>query len=200
MKSLIITLTVIAGVQWLPAQEKIPQEEAVKYAAVLGTDPKLLSGTPIATDVDLLKPVAVREGEFAGMVLPQKGLKAEGLAPKGKDVIPLGQLWLLNLTPVRDGAGVPSEKLLLATVTRRGEERTLPKCALGLSRNPAGTLELLVFGKAKEPLLKLPVKTIDAQQELPIDATAAHEGDQGSITLKILGKYEAKLTVTELRL
>ena len=200
MKPVIISLTLLAGLQVISAQEKLPQEEALKYATALSADPKLLAGTPIATDVDTSKPVALREGEFGGMILPQKNLKVEDLAPAGKAVVPIGQLWLRNLTPVLDGSGISQDKLLLAAVTRRGEEITLPKCALGVRRNDAGVLELLVFGKDKEPLLKLPLKSIDVRQELPIDATAARTSDEGSITVKILGKYEAKVTVTELRL
>jgi hypothetical protein len=68
----------------------------------------------------------------------------------------------------------------------------------GLDRSDA--LELLVFGKDKEPLVTLPLKRMDAPQELPLDFTAERTGDAGCLTIRILGKYEAKLMVTELGL
>ena len=48
--------------------------------------------------------------------------------------------------------------------------------------------------------MTLPLKRMDAPQELPLDFTAERTGDAGCLTIKILGKYEAKLMVTELEL
>lgn len=76
----------------------------------------------------------------------------------------------------------------------------MSQCALGVRRNGPDALELLVFGKDKEPLLKVPLKKIEAQQEPPIDMSAERTGDEGRITLRILGKYEAGFLVTELGL
>jgi hypothetical protein len=199
MKSTITLLAVLSVVQFASAQERLSREEALKYATAVSADAKQLKGTPIATDVDPQKPVAIRDEDYGGMVLPQKNLTAETLAKAGKDeVTPVGQLWLHKLSPMRDGEAVSSSKLRLVTVQADGSEATVPQCTLGVKRDSQGKLELLVFGKDKNPLLTVPLKAIDAKQELPIDMTAERESDSGRLTLKILGKYEASLQVSPL--
>jgi hypothetical protein len=134
------------------------------------------------------------------MVLPQKNLKTVGLASVGDAIVPIGQLWLYNLTPMREGQAVGSEKLRLVKVSADGETATVPQCALGVRKSRAGALELVIFGKSKEPLLTVPLKTVEAKQQLPIDLDAQRESDSGRITLKILGKYQATFDVTALDL
>jgi hypothetical protein len=199
MKRTIFVAALLGALQLVGAQERLSQDEALQYAKAVSKDAKQLQGTPIATDVDAQKPVALREGEFGGMVLPQKELDAEKISKAGKDeVTPIGQLWLLKLTPMRDGEAVSSSKLRLATVEAEGTEVTVPQCALGVRRNKDGALELLVFGKNKEPILSAPMKAIDSKQELPIDISAERESDSGRLTVKILGKYQATFQVTAL--
>ena len=198
MKKILITLTVLTTLQLVSAQERLPREEALKVAFLVSADLKQLQNTPIPTDVDVKQPVAMRDGDYGGMVLPEAKLTREALAKAGEQVVPIGQLWLLKLTPVRDGAGIPGDKLRLVTLKHEGDEVTVSQCALGVRRNGPDALELLVFGKDKEPLLKAPLKKIEAQQEPPIDLSAERTGDEGRITLRILGKYEAGLMVTEL--
>ncbi len=200
MNRTVLTLTLLFSVQLLSAQEKLSREDALKYASLVSADAKQLEGTPIPTDVDARQPAAVRDGEYGGMVLPQKNLTAAGLSQAGETIIPIGQLWLHKLTPMRDDQAIPSEKLRLVTVSADGDKTTVPQCALGVRRTSTGSLELVVFGKGKEPLLKAPLKAIDTKQELPLEVTAERDSDSGRITLKILGKYQASFAVTELEL
>jgi hypothetical protein len=181
------------------AQERLPREEALKYAAIVSADAKQLNGTPIPTDVDTQKPVALREDDYGGMVLPQKNLTAETLAKVGKEaVVPIGQLWLHKLAPMCEGEAVSTSKLRLVTVSAGGTEATVPQCALGVRRNAQGAMEMVVFGKGKQPILAVPLKSIEAKQESPLDLAAERDSDSGRITVKILGKYQATFHVTEL--
>jgi hypothetical protein len=198
MKRILILLALTAPLQWVNAQERLSRDEALKYSALIGADTKQLTGTPIPTRVDLQQPVALHEGSYGALVLPQARLTPEALAKATDKVVPLGQLWLLKLTPMRDGEAIASDQLRLATVKRDDGDVTAPQCALGAQRNKAGGLDLLVYGKSKEPLLKVPLKAIDAQQDAPVEMEAERESNSAQLTLKILGKYEAKLTVTEL--
>jgi hypothetical protein len=200
MKQTLVILTLLTTLLLVSAQEKLSREEALKYASAVSADAKQLSGTPIKTDVDPQLPVAIQDGEFGGMVLPQKGLKVSDLAAAKEAIVPIGQMWLLKLTPMRNGEAIPSEKLRLATIQADGEEATVPQCALGVRRKNANALELVVFGKDKEPILTAPIKAISAQQDSPIDLSAERDSDSGQVTLKILGKYEASFAVTELQL
>jgi hypothetical protein len=54
---------------------------------------------------------------------------------------------------------------------------------------------LLVFGKDKEPLLRIAMTQISDKQKLPIEVSAEQQGDGATLTLKILGKYSASLAV-----
>ena len=200
MKRILIALTLFTGLQLLSAQEKLSREEALTYAKAVSADTKQLNGTPIATDVDAEQPVALKDENYGGMVLPQKNLKPGAIAQAGGTAVPIGQLWLHNLTPMRDGEAVSRDNLRLVTVNAEGEEATVPQCALAIRRNASGTLELLVFGKGKEPLLTAALKPLDATQSSPIDLEAERDGDSGKLMLKILGKYQATMSVTELEL
>jgi hypothetical protein len=199
MKQTLTILALLAVVQLAFGQDKLPREEALKYAAVATADAKQLSGTPIATDVDTQQPVALLDGEYGGMVLPQKNLKIANLTEASETVVPVGQLWLLKLAPMQDGQAISSEKLRLATVKHDGEVYTVPQCTLGVRRK-AGAMELVVLGKDKSPLLTAPLKAVESKQDMPIDLAAERESYSGQITVKILGKYQAQFSVTELQL
>jgi hypothetical protein len=180
------------------AQEKLSREETLRYAFVVAGDLKQLQATPIPTDVDVKQPVAVRDGDFGGMVLPEAKLKADAIAKADEKVVPIGQVWLLKLTPMKDGEAVAASKLRMVTLTHEGDQVKVSQYALGVLRNGTGALELLVFGKDKEPVVKVPLKTMDAKQDVPIDLSAERESDSGKVTLKILGKYTATISVTAL--
>jgi hypothetical protein len=199
MTKTFLAIAWLAGLQLVSAQEKVSREEALVYAKAAAANAAQLNGTPIATDVDTQQPVALREGEYGGMILPQKHLRSEAIAKATQTPVPVGQLWLHNLTPMKDEA-IPVEKLRIARVELEGSDARVPQCALAIRRNGAGKLELLVYGKGKEPLLTAPVKSIDAKQTLPIDASAQRDFESGTLTLKLLGKYEATIQVTELLL
>lgn len=198
MKRILAVLSCLSLLTAARAQERLPREEALRYAALAGANTNQLCSTPVATDVDLQKPVAIRDEDFGGMVLPQKNLTEAKLKETGEAIVPLGQLWLRNLTLVREGQALPASKLRIATVDADGEAHKVPQCVLGLRRTAAGVLELVILGRDKEPLLTAPLKATESKQENPLDLDASREGDSGRLTLKILGKYEAVFTVTEL--
>lgn len=198
MKQILIAVTLVTTFQLASAQEKLSLDEALPYARAVSADAKQLNGTPIATDVDPQQPVAVKDADYGGMVLPQKNLKADAIAKAGETAVPIGQLWLKKLTPVRDGEAIPRESLRLVTVQGDGQEVIAPQCALAVRRKAGGDLELLVYGKTKEPVLTVKLKPLDTTQSMPLDLVAERNGDFGDLTLTILGKYQAKFSVTEL--
>ena len=198
MKRIIIAIAVLTTLQLVSAQEKLYREEALPYAQAVSADAKQLNGTPIATDVDAQQPVVMKDADYGGMVLPQKNLKAETIAQAGETAVPIGQLWLQRLTPMNKGEAIAKDLLRLVTVRAAGEEVTAPQCALAVRRNAGGNLELLVYGKSKDPVLTVALKPLDAIQSMPLDLAAERDGDVGNLTVKILGKYQAKLSVTEL--
>jgi len=183
----------------LPAQEQLPREQALKYAFAVSVNLEQLQGTPIATDVDLKRPVVLRDGEYGGMFLPEAKLTAEAIGKAGDKVVSIGQLWLHKLTPMRDGQGIASEKLRMAKVTGEdGTEVQVPQCALGMCRNAAGSLELLLYGKGTEPVLAVPVSAAGGKAEQGIVLEAERGDNGGQLTVTFFGKYKAKLSFTAL--
>ncbi len=187
----------IAGLTTTQAQEQLSRQEALKYAFILSGDLPAMLQTPIPTDPDVKRPVAVRDGEYGGMVLPESKLNAEVFAKAGKQAVPVGQLWLLKLAPMKDGQPVPASKLRTVEVRSEDAEAKVLCCALGVRKNADDALELLVFGKDKEPVLAAPIHTISRSQADPVDISAERRDDGGLVTLRFLGKYETNFMVTD---
>lgn len=192
---LVAVFCVVAGAR---AQERLSREETAQYARVVGADAAALKATPVPTEVDLKAAVAMREGDYGAMVLPQVRLSAEGVAEPGTNVVALGQIWFHKLAPMRDGSVVGSERLKVVTVRHDGDEVKVPQCTLGVRRGAEGGLELVVLGKETKPLVTAALAKIERKQDLPLDLAAERSGDDaGRITVRILGKYEASFLVTE---
>ena len=187
----------IAGFTTAQAQEQLPRQEALKYAFILSANLPEMLKTPIPTDPDVKRPVALHDGDYGGMVLPETKLSAEVFSKAGKDVAPVGQLWLLKLVPMNDGQPVPASKLRMVEARSEDAQATVPCCALGVRKNADGALELLVYGKDKEPVLRAPIHAISRDQENPIEMSAERKDDGGHITLRFLGKYETTFMVTD---
>lgn len=199
MKNTLLLLTLATALTQACAQEVLSREETKRYAELTHRDPKLLEKAPLKITADLDKAIAAREGEHAGMIVPDCGLTAEALGKIDKDVLPVGEIWLYRLGPMNDGRLIAEEKLNIITVKNDSDSAKVPLCVTGI-RKKDDKLELLVYGKSKEPLLTLPLKAIDAKQQMPLEMEAEQGGNSGTVTLKILGKYKTSFEVTELEL
>ena len=146
----------LAGLTTIQAQEQLSRQEALKYAFIVSANLPAMLKTPIPTDPDVKRPVAARDGDYGAMVLPETKLSAEAFAKSGKDPAPVGQLWLLKLVPLMDGQPAPASKLKMVEASGDEGQATVPCCALGVRKVADGGLELLVFGKDKEPVLRAP--------------------------------------------
>lgn len=195
MKNAIIALILGGAVQLATAQEQVSREEALKVALLTHCDLTPLATLPVRVDADLKYPFALRAGEYGAMILPETKLTAEALVRAGRDPVPLGELWARKLTLVCDGQPCAASKLFLVTLPR--QEGGVPVFALAVRQGKEGQLELLVYGKDKQPLLTVPLKKATAKQEYPLELTADPQGDQGRLTIRVCGKYEAELTMAK---
>jgi len=197
MKNTLILSPLLACLALVQAQERLPREEALKYAFIACLDLKQMQSTPIPTDPDIKRPVSVRDEDYGAMLLPESKLCADTLAKAGKEPVPIGQLWLHKLAPLLDGRVVPQIKLQLVTLSHEGQSATVALCALGVRKDANDKLELLLYGKDKEPVMGVPLKSVSKPQENPLDLAAERRDDGGLITLRILGRYEADFMVTD---
>ena len=196
MKQILILVALLATVSGL-AQEKLSREESLKYAFIACGNLKAMLDTPIPTDPDVKRPVAIRHENYGGLVLPESRLSAESFAKAGREAVAVGQLWLVKLAPLSAGQAVAAEKLRTVHIVAGDQEADVVLCALAVQKNGDGALELLVYGKGKDPVLRTPLKSISAAQENPIDMAAERKDEGGEITLKFVGKYEATFMVTD---
>ena len=196
MKQILILVALLATVSGL-AQEKLSREESLKYAFIACANLKAMLDTPIPTDPDVKRPVAIRHENYGGLVLPESRLSAESFAKAGREAVAVGQLWLVKLAPLSAGQAVAAEKLRTVHIVAGDQEADVVLCALAVQKNGDGALELLVYGKGKDPVLRTPLKSISAAQENPIDMAAERKDEGGEITLKFVGKYEATFMVTD---
>jgi hypothetical protein len=190
------SLLLVAGV--VGAQERIAPEIAQKYARLFVEQAAKQQNLPIKIDADPERPCGLKHEEVGAMVIPDKNLSAEALKKVAQDITPLGQLWTRKLTMVVKDQLVPNDQLRIVTVSANGEDHLLPLFLLGVRKKAGADLELVVYGPGKEPLLQVPLEKLDATQEIPIELEGKEEGNgRGVLTLNILGKYQARLTLAK---
>jgi hypothetical protein len=197
MKTTLAATLLLTGLLGLQAQERLSREEALKYAFFVSVDLKEMLNTPIPTDPDLKRPVALRQDTHGGLVLPESKLSTTTFANAGEEAKSVGQLWLASLAPMNGGSAVAKSKLHTVHVRAGDHEADAACCALAVRKTSGGGLELLVYGNEKEPVTRVPLKSISGKQEDPIDITAERQDNKAVVTLKFLGKYEASLDVTD---
>lgn len=192
-------VTLLAGLTTTiaQAQDRLSPDEALRYAELVGTVQAELKGVPAATAVDLKQPVAVREGDYGLMVLPAVQLSEDVLAKAGADIVPVGQLWLHKLAPLAHGQVIAKDKLKLVTVSGGAGSATVPCCPLAVRKAADGRLELLVFGKGKDPIVTAPLNLSARRPGGPLDLEVERYSDRGQVTVKLAGKYAAVLEVTD---
>jgi hypothetical protein len=198
------TVIAVAGVLLLTgvalAQERVPQQEAQRYGKLFAEHAaKLEAPAQVKVEPDPEKACAIRKEGVAALVMPDKMLSADALGKVGKDVVPVGQLWMRNMVPAVDGKAAANDKLRIVKVAVNNEDHPLPLSLLGVRKKGDG-LELVIYGKDKEPLLALPLEKADAKQELPIELEGKKNDNDpatGILTINLFGKYQAKLTVAK---
>ena len=180
------------------AQGILPRAEAMKVAVIATLQAPTKSDAPFQVDADLKRPVAGQDGEYGLLILPETKLTAAVLEAAGKDPVPVAQLWLKKLTPIVDGGPVEESRLHMVSLQHDGETHRAPLCLLGVRRTDAGALELVIYGKGREPLARVPLLKANRTQTLPIELEVERESEAGRLTFFLCGRYEATLKVTEL--
>jgi hypothetical protein len=175
---------------------RLPLEEAQRYARLCVEQALPLGDAQITTDVGAKKACATYGEGGGAMVLPDKKFFAKVLGKLGKDVTPVGQLWLRKWTLVVGGKAVPDEKLRIVTVKIDDKDRPMPLFLLGLRKGKKGP-ELVIYARENEPLAVLPLTKLKRDLELPLELQWSRgEKDVDGLTLSLAGEYEVKLGIT----
>jgi hypothetical protein len=192
----VVTVLCLAGAGW--AQERVPQEQAVKFARRFADEASKIGSPQLKTDVDPEKAFALHAGEAHAMFIPEKDLSEETFAKAGKEPTPVGQLWMRKVVPAAEGKPVPEDKLRIVTISVNNEEHQLPLSLVGVRKTADNHLELVLYGKDKEPYLRAPLRKLETKQKsddpVVLDAHKESE-DSATLTLIIVGEYQASIQV-----
>jgi hypothetical protein len=194
----VVTVLCLAGAGW--AQERVPQEQAVKFAKHFADEASKVSSPQLKTEVDPEKAFALHHGDLAVMFIPEKDLPADAFAKAGKEPTPVGQLWMRNLAPAADGKPVPEDKLRVLTISVNNEEHHLPLSLVGVRKGADNQLELVLYGKDKEPYMRAAVRKLETKQkgDEPVVLEAQKDaGDSATLTLTMADEYQASIQVTK---
>jgi len=182
--------------------QPVSAEQAVKIArkvtAALGSP----GDVPIAVDADVEKPAGIKAGSDAGLLaIPDKKFTPETLAGTSTTVTALGQLWMRNVALAVNGTAADPAKLRTVKVNDGEKDVSVEVYHLGIAKSDAGGIELNLFAKDKEPLVRVPlVKTDAAASTTPIALDGHKEGENsGVLVITVFGSYKADVTVTKPR-
>ena len=193
-KTFLLIATLTAALGFAQAQEVVPQDEAMKASLALWYASGDLSDLALKVDPDIKYPYGVAKKDIGMIVIPETKV-AEVLAKAGEKVLPIGQLWLKGLVPEVDGKTVADSDLKLVEVTVKEDSASVILFTLGVKKSEAKGLELVVYGKGKEPLLTAPFKAIKAKQANPIELEVVPGGGNAKVIIRVAGQQEASFAV-----
>lgn len=188
-------IALIACAPSLLAQDAIELGEAQKAARKLSESASRITDAPFTVEADLEKPQGIKAEGVGVIVLPDRKLSVELLAAANSAITPLGQLWMLKLAVATDGKPMAAEKLRHFTVGDGEKAREVSLYFLGATKTDTGSLELVVYAKGQEPLLRVPIKKrVAGKQEFPIEVSGVKNDDKsGTLSLRLFGEYDAQL-------
>lgn len=182
--------------QHADAQEPVPLERAREFARHLVESSGNHPGAAVKIDPDVLNPVAIRVEQSGVLVVPDRNLSSDVLANAAAALVPIGELFLRNVTLTVDGQPLDKEKFRQITVAMQDQKAEVPTCLLAASKDKEGNLELLVFGKGTEPLARTRIGKVPSQATMPIELSAEKQDENsGLLRLNLAGQYEAELLV-----
>lgn len=199
---LLPTLLLIAACAVAQEIQQVPAEEAAKIARKITEFLGSPADAPFAVDPDVDKPAGIKgSGETGLLALPDRKLTAATLAATAKESTPLGHLWMRNVVPSVSGSAPDPAKLRTVEVAADDKKVNVDVYYLGVTKTDAGALELGLYAKGREPLVKVPlVKTDAAASPTAIALDGRKEGENtGVLVITIFGSYKADVTVTKPR-
>jgi hypothetical protein len=194
MKQLALALAFLA---FASDSNRLSKEDAQRYAKVcVEQAASKVTDAQIAIEANTEKPCATRGEGGGAMVVPDKKLTLKAMETAGKDVVPIGQLWLRKWKPVAEGKAVADDKLRVVMINVEGKDRPMPLLLLGV-RKKGDRLELVGYGKESEPVLVLPLKKVDFVEEaIPIEMDWERGDKFDRLAVRILGKFATVIEIS----
>jgi hypothetical protein len=196
--SLVLSTLALAGAA-SAQEEAVPLEKAQAAAEKINASLGKLTDAPFAVDADTAKPQAAHADEVAVMIVPDKKLSAQAIAAAGKEILPVGQLWMVHVAVAQGEKAAPKDKLRHVSFDDGEKTHDVSLYLLGIAKNEQGVQELLVFGNGKEPIARAALTTsADSTQSLPLQISGRKETDNsGVLTVSLAGQYKADVRLVK---
>lgn len=191
----LLTLALLGTLTISNAQERLSSSEAKHYAQLTRQNPNLLANAPLYVEVDLNQSVALAKDDLGGLLIPRIDLSEGSESDVGTEPIAVGELWLYNLTLEQNGWGISQSQLNVVPLNTDEGRVKVPRCILAVSKPEGEKPVLMIYGKAEQPMLILPLSKVRKNSSNPLDMSAS---DDGKVNLCILGQYQASFSVSEL--
>src|SRR5437870_5109989 len=109
-----VSLALLAG--RAGAQERIAPEVAQKFARLFVEQAAKLDDLQLKLQPDPDKACGLKKDDVGALIIPDKRLSAQALQKAGKEAIPVGQLWVRQLTAVVNDQPVANDRLRIVTI------------------------------------------------------------------------------------
>ena len=199
MKSILTILAVTIAATFAAEIEPIEQAAAGKIARVILAQYGAPTDAPFVTELDTEKVAAIKGGEAALLVIPDKRLTAELLTAATEMPTAIGQLWMHKVVPTINGNAAESSKLRTVKVAGDQGTKAVEVYYLSISKTAAGALELALTSAGKDSLVKIPlVKTDAAATTTPVAVNAHKDGEHSAVlVLSVFGSYKADVPIAK---
>jgi hypothetical protein len=208
MRKLLVSLVVGLAVSLCAARgahaqdlQPVPDDQAKPIVEILAKEVGKVNDAQIKVEVEVDKTVVLFGGAEMGIAfMPHKGLSEESVKKSDKDVAPLGVMLLYHLTPVVDNKPVPKEKLRTLSVMIDNETIEVPVFYVGVKTETDGKRNLVIYGKDKDPLVKVALNDLETKGERPvvIEAKGVANGE-GTLFVNVLKKFQSLVPLKEMR-
>ncbi len=181
-------------------QESVPLEEARDAARKLNAVLAAETATAVQIEADTEKPCAIRGGEVGLMIVPDRRLNSAQFDALTAEISPVGQLWTRKASLAVNNQPATRDQVRVVSIEDDGgTKRDVELYLLGAKKNEKGQPELLLYGKGKEPLLRVPISVSkDATtQTSPIELSGRkNDENSGTLTLRFAGGSKAEFVLT----
>lgn len=191
-------LVVLAATTAASAQERIPEKEAQRAAHKLVSALGQPTDAPYTADVDPDQANGFKGGSVGLMALPDRKLTVHGMEHAAKELLPVGQLWMLSASLADRGQAIARDQVRTVKITDGDSTKEVELYYLGAAKNDAGELELVIFAKDKEqPFLRAPLKKTGSGTSSALIELEGRKQDEttGVLTIRLLGEYSTEVKV-----
>ncbi len=193
----VLILSASAVMAWAQSlnMKPIPADVLNRRAKPLAEAAAKVTDAPVKCVVDEAKITGLyAPGPVAVFLMGDKKLSEDTIRKAGKEPVPVGVLFFINLSPTSNGQPLAADKLHTVTAKgQEGEERKLWLLHLAVV-SEGGQHKLQFYAKGKPPVLDMPLNATSGKAAVDLESKPAEKG--AILILTLAGKFQATLPVT----